>query len=249
MPEVSRSRFLITAGWEHAPHLDDDTKRDLLDSTPPHLRDARSKGTPSLGAGAIYPIPESEIRCDPFVIPAHYKRGYALDVGWNRTACLWGAEDPDTRIIYLYAEYYAAKQTPLVHAGAIKARGEWIKGCIDPAARGRAQRDGEQLVTDYKDNQGLKLVYAKNEVHAALDQVWLDLSLGKIKVFSNLQNYFAEYRLYRRDENGSIVKKHDHLMDCKRYLRSTWSDIAGVQPAKKRKIVTNVGAADKRTGY
>ena len=36
------------AGWDDVPHLEERTKTELLESTPPHLRDARSKGIPSL---------------------------------------------------------------------------------------------------------------------------------------------------------------------------------------------------------
>ena len=44
------------------------------------------------------------------------------------------------------------------------------------------------------------------------------LATGRLKVFSTLLNFLAEYRLYRRDENGKIVKLNDHLIDCGRYL-------------------------------
>jgi hypothetical protein len=85
MGEVTSSRYIVQAGWDHVPHLDEKTKTELLDSVPPHLRDARSKGEPSLGSGAIYPIPISDIEVKPFAIPFGWKKGYALDVGWNRT--------------------------------------------------------------------------------------------------------------------------------------------------------------------
>jgi hypothetical protein len=73
------------------PHLSAEQKAELWGSIPPYQRDARSKGIPQLGSGAIYPVPESEIVVDPFEIPLHWPRGYGLDVGWNRTAAIWGA--------------------------------------------------------------------------------------------------------------------------------------------------------------
>jgi hypothetical protein len=116
MPEIQKidatSRVLITAGWDDVPHLDTQAKKELLDETPPWLRDARSKGIPSLGAGAIYPIPINEIECEPFAIPSHWPRAYALDVGWNWTAVLWMAYDYETLTRYLYAEYKAGEQLP-----------------------------------------------------------------------------------------------------------------------------------------
>lgn len=217
MPEITNSKYLVTAGWDDAPHLDEKTKHDLLEATPPFLRDARSKGIPSLGAGAIYPIPESDIAVKYFPIPHWWPRCYGLDVGWNRTAALWCAWDPSTGIAYLYAEHYRGIAEPAVHAEAIKARGAWIRGVCDPAARGSSQRDGEKLIDLYR-QLGLNLTFADNAVDAGIYDVWSALSTGKLKVMDHLLNFFNEYRLYRRDENGRIVKKHDHLMDVMRYI-------------------------------
>jgi hypothetical protein len=44
---------------------------------------------------------------------------------------------------------------------------------------------------------------------------WRELSAGRIKVFRTLQRFKEEYRVYRRDEKGKVVKKNDHLMDGK----------------------------------
>lgn len=246
MPEISPSKYLVQAGWDDVPHLDEKAKAELLASTPPHLREARSQGIPSMSAGAIYPVPIVDIEVSPFPIPKHWPRGYALDVGWKCTAALWGAKDPDSGVLYLYAEHYRGHELPAVHAAAIKARGDWIKGAIDPAARGRAQRDGEKLIAEYE-NLGLKLVVANNEVHAALDAIWELLVTGRIKVFSTLQSWKAEYRLYRRDEHGQIVKDFDHLMDAFRYLIRTWDAIAAVQAPKDR-LIDPGGAADRLAG-
>jgi hypothetical protein len=48
--------------------------------------------------------------------------------------------------------------------------------------------------------------------------VWERLSTARLKVFANLNDWLMEYRIYRRDKNGRIVKKVDHLMDATRYL-------------------------------
>lgn len=237
------SRALITAGWDDVPHLDEQTKKELLDETPPWLRDARSKGTPSLGAGAIYPISESKVKYDPFPIPEWWPRCFALDVGWNWTAVLWGAFELETSTMWIYGEYLAGEELPQIHASAIRARGPWIPGLIDPAANGRAQKDGEQLKVTYEQN-ALNLTNADNSVESGLHKCWTDLSIGRIRVASTLQRFWSEYRLYRRDENGKIVKKKDHLMDCMRYLRNSGREIAIVKPATfKLNIPTGSGSA------
>lgn len=223
------SKFVVMATWDDVPHLDDAVKKELWDSIPPFQRDARSKGVPQLGAGAIYPVPESDIVVPDFSIPDHWPRSYALDVGWNRTAAIWGAKDPETKIVYLYSEHYRGQAEPVIHAHSIKSRGEWIPGVIDPAARGRGQKDGAQLLEQYQD-LGLDLTPAVNAVESGLYDVWMRMSGGKLKVFSSLSNWRSEFRLYRRDEKGAIVKKDDHLMDATRYLIVSGLDIAKVKP-------------------
>jgi phage terminase large subunit-like protein len=215
---LGNSKAVIQAGWDDAPWLTEDSKKRMLDDTEPHLRAARSKGIPSMGSGNVYPIPFEEICVTPFAIPAHYKRMYALDVGWNRTACLWAAQDPDSETIYLYDEHYVGKQEPEMHAYAVRKRGDWITGVIDPASKGRSQVDGQQLMHIYKNDLGLKIFPAKNEVESGITLAWQLLSTGKLKVFSNLTHFAREYVVYRRDKNGKIIKEKDHLMDCLRYI-------------------------------
>jgi phage terminase large subunit-like protein len=215
--DYQTAKALIQAGWDDIPWLTEDKKRAMLEDTAPHLRDARSKGIPAMGSGNVYPIPLEDILCDPFEIPPHFRRLYALDVGWNRTAALWCAEDPNTGNIYIYDEHYVGERPPAVHAQSIKNRGAWIYGVIDPASRGRSQIDGQSLMVVYK-QMGLKLFPANNEVEGGINNVWNMLSVGKIKVFKTLQNFQKEYMLYRRDEKGKVIKEEDHLMDCFRYL-------------------------------
>ncbi|HEY8937378.1 MAG TPA: hypothetical protein VIM65_19265 [Cyclobacteriaceae bacterium] len=223
------AKIAITATWDDVPHLSQKDKDDLWASIPPFQRDARSKGIPQLGAGAIYPVPETEIIIDDFPIPDHFARVYALDVGWNRTAGLWAAYDKDSQMTYLVSEHYRGQAEPAVHAQSIKSRGEWIPGVIDPASRGRSQHDGFQLLNGYRD-LGLELSLADNAVEAGIYAVWSRLSAGKIKVFRSLSNFMAEYRVYRRDDKGRIVKQNDHLMDCLRYIIMSGLDKAIAKP-------------------
>ena len=122
-----------------------------------------------------------------------------MDVGWNCTAGAWFAQNPDTGVLYLYAEYYRSKAEPSVHAHGFRAKGEWIPGSIDPAARGRSQRDGHQLIQDYQD-LGLKVEPALNAREAGIQLVYQLLSSGQLKVFKNAcPNWLTEYRMYQRD--------------------------------------------------
>lgn len=224
------SKFVTTAGWDDVPHLSEAQKRDEAARIPPYQLDARSKGIPQLGAGAIYPVPESDILVDPFVIPDWMPQSYGMDIGWKRTAVVWGAMNPDTDVLYLYAEHYMGHAEPATHAHGIRARGVWIPGVIDPAARGRAQKDGEQLLNLYRDELGLNLTVADNGVTAGLDATWLRMATGRLKVFRGLQNWLKEFRMYRRDDKGHVVKENDHLMDCTRYEVVSGIKVATIRP-------------------
>jgi Terminase RNaseH-like domain len=232
------SKYVVQAGWDHAPHLSERAKADLLKEIPLHQRDARTKGVPMLGRGAIYPVPEEDFIVPAFAIPEHFPRGYGLDVGWNRTAAIWGARDLDSDTLYLYAEHYAGEQKPPMHAAAIKGKGEWIPGRIDPAARGRGQVDGEQLLQNYID-LGLNLEPADNAVEAGIHLVLTRLVTGRLKVFAHLVNWLAEFRRYQRDKTGKVKKGNDHAMDATRYLVTP--DLDFLRTHVRRRIGPQIG--------
>lgn len=236
-PDPNRNRFTVNAGWDHVPHLSNQQKASLLAGIQPYQRDARSKGIPQLGAGAVYPIEEAHFVCDSFEIPQWMPQCYAVDVGWRRTAALWAAHNPEDDTVYLYSEYYRAEAEPPIHAIAIKSRGEWIPGVIDPAARGRNQKDGQRLIEVYH-GLGLRTLFpSDNELEAGIHECWIRLSTGRMKVFRECQNFLAEFRFYQRDEKGRIKQgQADHLMDCMRYILLSGLKRAVVRPANKWKF-------------
>jgi phage terminase large subunit-like protein len=210
-------RFIINATWDDAPHLTSDAKAELWASVPPHERDARSKGIPQLGSGKIYPIAEDDILIDDFIPPPYFTRAYGLDFGWRATAAVWGAYDRERDILYLTSEYKRGQTEPSVHADAIRSRGAWIPGVCDPAGRISNQKDGDNLLDAYID-LGLNLIPANNAREAGIFEVYKRLTTGRLKVFKSCAGWLAEFRIYRRDEKGRVVKENDHLMDSTRYL-------------------------------
>lgn len=245
---AATDRLVIMCGWDDVPHLTAEAKAKLFAKLAPHQRDARTKGVPSLGAGAIYPVSEDDIVCDDFKLPDHFKHGYGLDVGWNRTAAVWGGYDVESDTIYVYAEHYRGQAEPSIHADAIKGRGAWKPGAVDPAARGRAQKDGEQLLQTYQD-LGLDIITALNAVEAGIYEVWQRLSTGRLKIFRTCTNVLSEYRVYRRDEKGRIVKENDHAMDALRYLVMFLIHQSGgkIRPAAVKKATARVGHSWRTT--
>lgn len=223
----------VALSWgPDTPHLAPEVCKAMLESVPAWQRAMRSTGIPSFGSGAIYPIPESEITYPPsFVIPDHWPRVYGMDVGWKVNAAVFLAVDTVTDTVYVYDEVYKGNAEPVVIAEAIKRRGgKWMPGVIDPAANGRAQKDGARLLEIYRDDNGLDLTKADNALVAGLTKVWVRLSEGRLKICTNCTKFLGEYRLYRRDEKGNIVKSPNHALDALRYAISSGLDRAVVEP-------------------
>jgi phage terminase large subunit-like protein len=226
-PDASPKK-LITATWDDAPHLSPEAKAELYKSIPPHEREARTEGRPMLGSGAVYPVAESDIVVDDFAIPDYFPRAYGMDVGWSKTAAAWGALDRDNDVAYITGEHYRGQAEPLLHADAIRARGSWIPRYIDPAANGRSQVDGQQLMQIYL-KLGLRIRNAENAREAGIYTVWTRLSTGKLKVFRSCRNWFDEFRIFmqgrkRQDHERAEISPHgrntipvsrlDDALDC-----------------------------------
>lgn len=227
---------LITADWSNAPHLEEKDKEEMLAAYPPHQRDARSKGIPSMGSGVIYPVPMEDYVVPDFAMPKHARYCYGMDVGWNATAIVFGAYDGDSDTWYIIGDYKRGQQEPSVHAAAIRMRAKGIgqPGVIDPAANGRSQKDGDQLMVEYRD-LGLNITPANNAIESGITAVWIALSTGRLKVFSSCTKLLDEMRVFRRDERGKIVKQDIHLCDGLRYLIMSGESVAkSIDPKKKK---------------
>ncbi len=229
--EARNHKFYIQAGWRDVPHLSENDKAALMATTPLHQIKARTEGEPVLGSGAIYPIAEDQITVPTRAIPETWRRVYGMDVGWNRTAVIWAAQDPGSGALELYDLHYMGQGEPASHAAAIKARGSWIRGVIDPASIASSQKDGSRLIDVYRSAElGLDLQFAENAVEAGITTVWNLMVTGRLRVQAHLAPWFAEFRKYHRDERGKIVKANDHLMDATRYLCVSGEPYLRVQP-------------------
>lgn len=231
-PETDEARevkMYVQAGWDDVPHLDEKMKRQILATMLPYQIAARTKGEPSLGVGAIYPIAEDDFKVPARVFPHSWLKGYGMDVGWRRTAALFVTQDPGSGIYIAYDEHYLSAGEPPSHAMGIRARGEWLNGVIDPASRGRSQKDGTRLIESYV-ALGLNLTAADNAVDTGILDCWTLLVSGRFKVCDNCVNFLREIKKYHRDEKGNIVKTDDHLMDAWRYFVRSGRDMMSYKP-------------------
>jgi hypothetical protein len=221
---VVQPRFIIGATWDDAPHLTDKVKAQQWASMLPYQRAARTKGIPQLGAGAVYPIDEADLRTPDFAIPEHWWRGFGMDVGGGAkpTAAVFCALNPDDRVLYVTSVYKRASNEPSLHAAAMKERMQrptgWLwPGVGDAASLIMTDHDAEQLVYVYR-RLGLNLFLPDKAVETGIADVWDLMVTGRFKVFASCQAWFDEFRMYRRDARGRVVKSNDHLMDSTRYM-------------------------------
>ena len=221
---VVQPRFIIGATWDDAPHLTEKVKAQQWASMLPYQRAARTKGIPQLGAGAVYPIGEEDLRVADFPIPEHWWRGFGMDVGGGAkpTAAVFCALNPEDRILYVTSVYKRASNEPSLHAAAIKERmirpSGWVwPGVGDAAALIMTDHDAEQLVYLYR-RLGLPLQLPDKAVETGISDLWDLMVTGRFKVFGSCQAWFDEFRMYRRDARGRVVKSNDHVMDATRYM-------------------------------
>lgn len=249
---VNKFKKTVMASWDDVPlaQIPQDARDQMIASTLPHMIEARRRGIATIGEGKIYPLSEEDIVVDSFAIPAHWSRVFALDPGYTRTACVWGAIDPNTNICYIYLEYYRGQAEPSAHISAIKSVGQ-IPGVIDYAGA----KSGTKTIDIYRDDgNGLDIYPANKEVDAGILKVYKALSEGTLKIFKTCTNWLKEYRVYRYDKFGKPVKLNDHLMDATRYLMMSGLQRAEVvrpdrffQPINTDKV--NDYDKDSITGY
>jgi phage terminase large subunit-like protein len=238
------AKAVIVAGWDDAPWLSEDVKKQMLEATPQHQQEATSTGLPGIGGGSIFTTPLMEVVVKDFPIPEHWKCIGGMDVGWNNTGALKVVQNPDTGIAYVVAEHKQGQKEPVVHAKALKAWGEWMPFEIDPASKGRNQNDGKQLFNIYR-KEGLRLIEANNAVESGILTLQQLFAAGMLKVFQSCIELQKEIVTYTRDpENGKIVKKNDHLIDALRYAVMGLAH-ARVKPANFGKKRGNISGGSR----
>lgn len=224
MNDRQKGQDLINVTWEDAPHITPEVREQLLASIPPHQRDMRTKGVPLLGSGQIFPINEDHIKCTPFDIPSHWPRIAGIDFGWDHpTAVVWLAIDPDNRVIYVTDCVKASERIISEWALVINRRQpDWIPISWPHDGLQHDKTAGIQIAQQYMD-EGVNMLPNRatfedgtNSVEAGLYQMLDLMKTGRFYVFSHLNDWFSEFRMYHRD-NGKIVKLMDDLMSATRY--------------------------------
>lgn len=230
---INDSRALVSATWDDVPHLTEKDKVEILAEYPAEQRAARSKGVPMLGSGMVFTVPEEDLLCDPFDIPAHWPQGGGLDFGWDHptgAARLAWDRDNGKDVLYLVATWRARQHTPAMVAPILKPWGDWLPWAWPHDGLQHDKGSGEQLATQYR-NAGLNLMAERatfpdgsNGVEAGILEMLDRMKTGRFKVFNTCADFREEYRTYHR-KDGIIVKVQDDVISAARYavmMRRQW---------------------------
>lgn len=223
------TRHVTRMTIDDADHYTPERRAAIIASYPPHEREARANGVPTLGSGRIFPIEESAIVIEAIDIPPHWVQIGGLDFGWDHpTAGAKVAWDRDTDTVYVTAAYKVREATPVVHAGALKPWGragdgsQWLPWAWPHDGLQHDKGSGVQLAEQYRE-QGLNLLQDRAQyedgsfgVEAGIMDMLNRMQTGRFKVFSHLNDWVDEFRLYHR-KVGRVVKEYDDLMSATRY--------------------------------
>lgn len=224
MMEESDGRHVTQMTIDDAEHYTADERQRIIDSYPAHEREARARGIPIMGSGRVFPVEEELISADPFPIPEWWPCVGGMDFGWDHPfAAVKMAWDRDDDTVYVTSCHRIREATPLIHAAAVKPWGDWFLWAWPHDGLQHDKGSGKQLAQLYRD-QGLRLAseHAQfpddrgNGLEAGVMLMLERMLQGRLKVFSNLTEWFEEFRMYHR-KDGLIVKERDDLMSATRY--------------------------------
>jgi phage terminase large subunit-like protein len=223
LQEESPDRHVTRMTIEEAPHIAPAERERILAGYRPHEREARARGTPQLGSGAVFPVPEGDLVVEPFRIPRHWPQIAGLDFGWDHpTAAARLAWDREGDVLYLTDVYARREATPLEHAGTLRAWGAWLPWAWPQDGLQRSKESGAPLAELYR-RHGLNLLadHAKFEdggadLEAGLMEMLERMQTGRWKVFRTCAPWLAEFRLYHR-KDGLVVKRQDDVLAASRY--------------------------------
>lgn len=228
-------RIDINMTIEDVDHYTPQERQAIIASYPEHEREARAKGIPILGSGRIFPVAESLLSVEAFKIPDHWPVIAGIDFGIDHfTACCWMAWNRDSDTVYLYDAFRvrgAQFATPDKIAPIILSRGNWIPMAWPHDGLQTEKGTGIQLAEQYRGHgvnmlaekaslpetgmeEGIKT--SRFSVEAAIMSMLEYMQTGRFKVFSHLNDFWEEFRIYHR-KDGKIVKKGDDLLSAVRY--------------------------------
>lgn len=225
--EPTRARFEMS--MDEAKHIGDEEKARKWREYLPHERDARYHGRISLGEGAVFEVPETDIMIDIPLgqVPPEWVKLWGIDFGINHpfAAALY-AWDREMDEHYVLATIRMRDAIPLQHVAAMRRVAANVPVAWPRDGMNREKLSGKPLAHAYKE-LGLQMLsepaslpggsYSK---YAAVTEMGIIISSRRWKVNRMCADWFSEYRMYHY-RDGKIVDKDNDLLDATRYAYMT----------------------------
>jgi len=206
-----------------------------LKNLPGDLRRAHLDGDWDVYAGQYYAEFRRDVHtCQPFEIPAHWRRYRAIDYGLDMLACVWAAFD-ELGNAYVYREYCAPDRVVSLAARDIidrTSRGEDVICTYAPADLWGRTKDTGRTQAEIFAQSGLPLVRVKN----TRADGWINLKewlkpvpdgagnhRPRLMIFDTCEQLIRCIPLLQHDDvnpNDCATEPHDitHAPDALRYL-------------------------------
>lgn len=98
--QPAASRHVTQMTIDEVDHLSAAQRARIVAQYPAHELEARTRGTPVLGSGRVFPVTEESIREELQTLPTAWPRIVGLDIGYDHpTAAVWLAWDSDADIV------------------------------------------------------------------------------------------------------------------------------------------------------
>ena len=219
-----------------AKHISDDQREAMIRAWPAHEREARARGTPSLGSNAVF----EEVVADMLTVPIRVDgdRTWHKQIGLIETrawAKLWGVDfgidhpfaavllawDKDYDVIYVLEALKIKGGVPKAHAERMRAIAADVKVAWPHDGTQRDKGSGEQLAAIYK-KEGLLMLpehatfkEGGYSTEAGIMEMLVRMRSERFKVAEGCLEWFDEFHSYYR-KDGLIVKEDDDLMSATR---------------------------------
>jgi phage terminase large subunit-like protein len=221
--EKQAGSVVINMTIQDALHYSPEDRAKIIASYPEHEREARANGVPMMGSGRVFPLAESAVKIDAFALPQHWPRIVGIDFGIGHPAAIvWMAWDRDTDTLYVYDCWREREKTVADMAQVYRPRGAWIPVAWPHDGLQRDKGSGIQLAVQAK-GHGMSTLPEKatfedgtNGVEAGVSEMLERMKTRRLRVFSHLNDWFEEFRMYHR-KDGLIVKLMDDLLSATRY--------------------------------
>lgn len=208
---------------EDAAHYTEEARQRIRAAYPTHEAEARTRGVPTMGEGRVFPVLEEAIVVPAFAIPGHWPQIGGLDFGWDHPfAAVSLAWDRDQDIVYVTRCHRQRHATPILHAAALRAWGEWLPWAWPHDGLAHDKGSGLPLASQYR-TAGLRMLPDHTRhadggisVEAGIMDLLDRMQTGRFRCFGHLSEWLEEFRHYHR-RDGRIVKEGDDLLAATRY--------------------------------